>query len=334
MKQLRIILQGGGTRCAYQMALLEKLIHNPKFNDNYVIDSVYGTSFGALVGYFLCINKLDVLNDFFLSLNQNSLKPHFDLWGYKKYLKMIPYIGQLFGTIIDGVWLLKSVLEKSLYIQEIDNLFDQYKDLTTDEMIQLNKFNCCVYNITKQKIEYINGSHPFIIDYILASSALWIIFKPKLIRQLKSECVCDVTCVCTKHDEEVFCTCDIKTHQFNEYMDGGLLKPIPYERDDAYFGNYLILTTKDINRISNKKLLFDNSGNNLFEYLDNIITFLTEYIQYTNIQYIDHLWYKNANIHLINYNTKHNNPALLDKKIIYEYMNDGRLLADNFLDTL
>ena len=147
MENIKLILQGGGTRCSYQMAFLNKLINNDTFNKKFNINSIYGTSFGALVGYFFCINKLHILNKFFLSLNQNSLKQHFNLWGFDRFFIKIPIIGKLITLITNSIWLLKSVIHKSLYDQSqgIGDLFNN--DLTQLEKQQLEKFNCCVYNI-------------------------------------------------------------------------------------------------------------------------------------------------------------------------------------------
>lgn len=333
MNDLKIILQGGGTRCSYQVTFLDKLINNDNFHNKFNIKSIYGTSFGALVGYFFCVNKLHILDKFFKSIDENSLKRHFDLWGFGYFLKRIPIIGKIISFLINIIWLLKSVANKSLYNQSngIGNLFNN--ELTLVEKENLKKFNCCVYNITKQKVEYINGTHPLIIEYILASSSLWIVFEPKLIKQLKSECICDESCKCSENNNE-FCTCEIENHRINEYMDGGVLKPIPYEYDKDFKGKHLILTTKDIERINNKKFIFTDSGENLFEYLDNIITFLIEYNQHVEMNYVNKGWYKNDNVHLVNYKPKSNNPAILDKKIIEEYMNDGEELANEYLTTL
>ena len=336
MQQLNIILQGGGTKCAYQVSFLDKLNNDINFNNNFKINKIYGTSFGALVGYFYCIERLDILKKFFTLLDENSLTPHFNLWGYAHYIKMIPIIGKIFGVIIDIIWLLKSITRKSLYDQTsgLNILFNE----TLDEIQKnnLSNYHCCVYNITRQQIQYINGNHPLLLEYIQASASLWIVFQPKLINQLKSECICDENCVCykTKHESPLDkCDCDIITHRFNEYMDGGLLKPIPYEKDPNYNGKYLVLTTKDLDRINNKKFIFHNSGNHIFEYLDNIITFLVEHHQHLDMHYINKDWYKDDNIFLINYKPKIDNSTILDKKIIQEYINDGELLAYDFLNS-
>jgi len=344
MEDIKLILQGGGTRCSYQMEFLNTLNNNNVFTDKFNVIEIYGTSFGALVGYFFCINKLDVLNEFFLSINPNSLKRHFDFWGFEQHLHKIPIIGNIITSFTNIIWLSKSIINKSLYDQShgIEDLFKN--NITPENCKQLEKFRCCVYNITKQRIEYINGSHPLIIEYILASSALWIMFKPRMIKKLNSECVCDDSCNCSKYNENYtysvnpyhgnFCTCNIDTHRINEYMDGGILKAIPFEPNNTYIGKYLILTTKDIEKIHNKHFAFNNSGKHLFEYIDNIITFLIEYNQYMDLLYTNKNWYTDKNIYLINYKSKTNNPAILDQKFIKEYINDGKIMANDFILSL
>jgi len=330
MNKLKIILQGGGTKCAYQMSFLNKL--NKSID---TLEAVYGTSFGALVGYFYCIRRLDLLYTFFTTLNSNSLVPHFDFYGYGKYLTNIPFLGNVFKFIIEIIWLLKGIQYKGLYNQNrsINNLLKL--ELSDEQKISLKKFYCCVYNITKQQIEYVNGSHPLILDYIGASSSLWIVFEPKLIPQLKSECICDETCNCNKTEMELqYCTCELDNHKYNEYMDGGILKPIPYEHDKKYDGKYLILATKNIHHIKNKKFVFNKSGKHLFEYLDNIITFLVDYNQHIDIEYINKDWHERDQIYLINYSPETDDPTNVDQKIIQKYIQDGEILANDYMNKL
>src|SRR5438132_631200 len=107
MNSIRLILQGGGTRCAYQLSFLNKLLNNHEFINKFNIEEIYGTSFGALVGYFICIDRIDILLNFFKTLNQESLKPIFDLWGLNHYLKKIPFFGKIFNSINNIIWILK-----------------------------------------------------------------------------------------------------------------------------------------------------------------------------------------------------------------------------------
>ena len=174
-------------------------------------------------------------------------------------MDFIQIFGKIFNSINNIIWILKGIYEKGLYDQTkgMDVLFNS--ELNQKQLNSLKNYFCCVYNITKQKIEYINVSHPLIKEYICASASLWIIFKPKLIQQLKSECQCNSLCNCFNdiNKENIFCNCTNISHRYNEFMDGGILKPIPFEHDMEFEGKYLIMTTKDIDRIINKKFLFN-----------------------------------------------------------------------------
>jgi len=325
MIPLRIVLSGGGTKCAYQLTLLNNLLNNKLFNEKYKIDKIYGTSFGALVGFFLCIEQPEILKKFFLNINKKSLCPWFDLWGYDDYLQKIPIIGNwinnIIKSIIDSIWILISIQKKSLF-QPI-NGFQLLNSITINNIQKnkLNKFYCCVYNITQQKYQYINGNHPLIKDYIIASSSIWLIFAPIKIRQLKLECICDHNCNCFINKiihPDYFCNCNKEEHQFNEFIDGGLTKLIPMEYDDVFDGLYYVIITKDINEIVNKKFHFNNTGNNLFEYLDKLITFLISNnmaIELNNTTSWYHKMYCRNNIKLINYPAG-DDPAILDKNKI------------------
>lgn len=325
MVPINIILQGGGTRCAYQVAFLKKILMNPEFQKKYIINQIYGTSFGALVGYFVCINRFDIIEKFFNNLDESSLKPWFNFFGLSKYLYKIPILGNILKYFIYAIWLLISVKKKSLFNQDIpliQNIFDL--NLNLEQQNNLANFRCCVYNITKQKTQYISGNHPCILDYIKASAALWILYPPKKIRQLKTECGCGPACSC---GSDIFCSCEI--HKYNEYLDGGLLRPIPFPENN---NKNLILATENINKIKNQDYNFNNSGDNLFEYLDKIISFLVENIQFN--YFSNHKILDNPNNIFIGYNSGNNNPAILDRKTINKYILDGNNLADNFLANL
>src|SRR5947209_8698222 len=123
---IKIFLQGGGTKCAYQVSFLNNILKNENFLKKYDIGEIYGTSFGAIVGYFLCIKQLDVLHDFFLNLDERSLKPWFDLWGSRDYLVKIPLIGKIIGKITDIIWIIISINKKGFFNQDqsIKNLLD------------------------------------------------------------------------------------------------------------------------------------------------------------------------------------------------------------------
>ena len=129
------------------------------------------------------------------------------------------------------------------------------KDMNYND--KLDKFTCCVYNVTNEQVEYINGNHPLIEDYIIASSALWIVYPPRTIKKFKFECSCDKNCICystKKSNLFEYCDCNEKNHRENEYIDGGILKPLPLIYDDNFEGSYLLLSTKNIDDIKKRKL--------------------------------------------------------------------------------
>jgi predicted acylesterase/phospholipase RssA len=338
--KLKIILQGGGTRCAYQMAFLKYLIDSKIFTQKYEVIEVYGTSFGALVGYFLCINRLDILHHFFLGLTLRNLKPWFDFWGVGYYLKKLPLLGNLIGILIDCIWILMSISKKSLFDQsdQINKLCQV--TLSSEQKGNLHKFNCCVYNITQQKTEYIRGDHPYIVDYIKASSSLWLVFKPMNITRLKSECLCDQECLCLKNEFNLYeeCNCLNLKHKHNEFMDGAIMTSIPLFLDLEQSINsefeYLILATKDIEQIEAHNFSFHESGNNLFEYLDHIITFLIDNHQYAILKYINKDWHRKENIKFINYKPKVIDPTIVNQEIIEQYILDGKKMAQEFISNL
>jgi predicted acylesterase/phospholipase RssA len=334
MKKIRLILSGGGTRCAYQLGFIENLYNNQLFITKHKIDEIYGTSFGAFVGFFICLERFDLINSFFSNMDEYSLKPCFDLWGLSKYIKKIPYVGNIFGTIIDIVWIIVGIQKKGLYTPSYGVNFLKNIELTEQDINKLSNYYCCVYNITKEKIEFINGTHLYIKDYLIASSALWIVFPPVKIPQLKSECVCDENCLCwgTKQlypDKK--CNCLNKKHRINEFIDGGIIKQTPFIYDDKFDGTYLILNTKNMDDVIKKKLYF-NTGSHIFDYLDNLITFLIDNNQYYDIKYNNNI--NNNNIKIINYISPTTSATNLDQVMISKFKSDGIELSDDFIISL
>ncbi len=329
---IRFVLSGGGTKCAFHGAFLHRILHNPKFINKHYIDRIYGTSFGALIGFFVCLDRFDVIKDFFGNLNRDTLVPWFNCWGYGKYLKKIPLLGKMFGLIIDIIWLLISIKRKSLYSPIYgENILNSVSIDDKKSKKKLEKFYCCVYNVTQEKEQYVNGTHPLIKDYLLASSALWIVFPPRKIRQFKAECLCDELCNCKKDDMEEFCDCKNESHQYNEFIDGGVMKPIPMVLDNDFEGMYYVLTTKDVHSLASKDLQFNHTGKHLFEYLDKLISFLIDYHQHIEISHINKNWHEHHKINLINYKPKTRDPTNLEKEVIEQYIIDGMSVADELI---
>jgi predicted acylesterase/phospholipase RssA len=330
-KPLRIILSGGGTRCAYQLALFEKLHDSEVFSCSYEIDKIYGTSFGSLVGFFICLDRYNELKQFFLNLDENSLKPWFDLWGYGATIRKIPLLGSFIGTVIDIIWLLVSLRKKSLFEPSYGVSFLDSVQLDESDMIKLERFYCCVYNVTKGDVQFIQGSHPFIKTYLIASSALWLIFPPVQIHQLKSECVCTDCCDCDKAADNLnnLCSCSTDSHRVNEFVDGGLSKHIPlFATDNTFQGETFIVCTNIVKK--DNKLL--STGNHLLQYLDNIIGFLGDQYIYYDLQ--DQLKKINkGNIKMIEYSSSAK-VTDVGKENITNFMMDGMNAANRILDEM
>ena len=285
-----LLLSGGGTKCCYQITMLKNIISSQIYIDNYNLTEIYGTSFGSLTGLCICLEKHDELIKFFLSLTKDSLVPWFDVWGMDNYIRKIPFIGQILGIIIDMIWIIVSLSKKSLYNPQVGIKFIESLNLDKEESKRkLKNYYCCVYNVTKGTTQYINGHHPEIKKYILASSSIWIIFPPVQIRMLSSECYCNVKCECDKKSK--YCTCIDVKHQYNEFIDGGFLKPMPqlitplkkhmdknkrFVIDNKIKDDIYIFTTNSSSYIINPSFKNKDTGFHLFEYLDRLITYLID----------------------------------------------------------
>jgi predicted acylesterase/phospholipase RssA len=324
MKNIRLVLSGGGTRCAYQYKILEEFIMSDVYRD-VNIDSVIGTSFGAVVGLYFCLGEMESLEKLFLSMNQDSLVKCFDLWGYDKYIRGIPIIGDHIGSLIDVVWIIESIKRKGLYKPNFG--IEAFKSLDLTDKNKLKKFHCSVFNVTKSKLEFIRGDHPLIIDYIIASCALWLVFPPVEINRLITECDCNESCHCHKDGSEL-CHCENLKHRSNEFIDIGFVDQVPFQYDQDFDGRYYVITTKDYNRLKNNDFKLDDTGKHLFDYLDRIISYQSDYIQSHRIN--NHECWNRPNVTVIDFNCDSYDAC--DMKSISEYMHSGRSKSEYLID--
>lgn len=330
-KSINIYLSGGGIKCAYQISFLNYLINNKEFNDKYVINNIYCVSFGGFVGYAYVNGTLDILQSIFLKFSNKSdiLKKTFELWGIK-YISMIPIIGKIICFLFDMIWLLKGIKEKGFY--KFDIGYSMIKDLTSKNN-KLDAFNCYVYNITKNKLECINGSHPLLHQYMIASCCYWGLFKPVFIQMLCNECECTSACynIC-KINNNIYCQCSY--HQYNEFIDAGIEQIHPFvnllpsdllcqskDKQDDHI--HLLLATENLKNNTVKV----HTGNNIIEYLVNLIN---HNINKASL-YMSKSWNKNNNI-IINYQPPVNNPVDIDPIKINQMINDGSRMASEYLN--
>jgi predicted acylesterase/phospholipase RssA len=193
---VKIILPGGGVKCAYQIGFLNALLNNDDFFNKYEVIEINGSSGGAIVGSYAATGELNVLHEIIVSYTKlyDVFKPWFNI----PYVEKLPII----RTLIRMINLFICVTKKSLLnpyklYESIDLLNSSITDSDINKkIIGLDKFNCVVTNLTEQKIEYINGTNKLIKDYIKASSTLWMLCPPYVINN-------------------------------NEYMDGGLCELYP-----------------------------------------------------------------------------------------------------------
>lgn len=291
MKQkIRFYLEGGGSKCSYQLSTLKHLFENKYFNDNFELESIYGISFGAVMGYFYLLKEFDASKKMLID-GENLLNKSIDISKYLYYIKKIPFISNYVNSIENIIWILYSLKNYGLFDQRI--IEKHLRNVSKSENNLLHKLNVLVYNINKNKVQIINGSHPLIIDYIMASMSVWLIFPPKKINLLKEECECDLNCKCNI-EGSIYCNCNLDSHRYNEFMDIGFLYTIPFECISDNSNNLIncyLLTNPLNNDIAMSK------GNNLLEYLYNIIDTLSTKHQ-------------NLIMNKINFNLQNNNKIL------------------------
>lgn len=267
MKQkISFYLEGGGSKCSYQLSMLKHLFENNYFNKNFELESIYGLSFGAAIGYFFLLEDYNISKKL-LTENENLLLKSINISSILKFLK-IPYLDKILKNIEETIWILYSLTNFGLFSQNtIEKYLIEAKNNSTKN-INLKLLNVLVYNINKNKVETIKGDHPLIIDYILASMSVWLLFPPKKINLLKTECSCTKECLKCINNCDILCNCEIEEHRYNEFMDVGFLYTIPIDdlsNKSTNIINCFLLTNPINNDIKISK------GNNLLEYLFNII---------------------------------------------------------------
>lgn len=279
--EANIYLSGGGTKCAYQTFFLEKIS-----SSNIKINEITGISFGAIVGYFTYLGMHDEMKYYYKNIMPKSLKPIWHLYGFEKYITQIPIFGIFFKKMSNLIWMIYAIKNKGLFYDPYGKKYLESIIIKAKDKPKTNiKFKLIIYNVTKNSKEFKCGEHPLIIEYLTIGCARWLIFSPKNIRQLKTECICNYMCDCNK-TESIFCECSKFEHQYNEYIDIGFETPIPYEQKlfknnkniDKKNTINIIMTTHDVTT----KMNF-TTGSNLLEYLDNLISLCSH--NTSNIKY-------------------------------------------------
>ena len=163
MKNIHLILPGGGLRGSFQAGFLYKLFKDyKKYFNLYKID---GSSVGAINGITVICDKLELLKDTWINIK--NINDFFSNWSNT------PIIGGIYniyyGFYNNGLY------DNKLLLNKLN------KNLDIENCINLNKFSCAVTNVDKALIEYKTGDNKDIIKYVAASASPWIICGPHII---------------------------------------------------------------------------------------------------------------------------------------------------------
>lgn len=331
---VNLYLCGGGVKCSYQATFLKEL------NKSHEINNIISLSFGSLIGYSISLGYYDEIIEFCKTLTPDALVPCFKYYNnlnqLSVYCSKIPiiglYVSKFINMIIKIIWIGFAMKKKGFYVPTFgEHYLDKIIINKKNNLNKLSKFWCVVYNVTKNKIELVNGTHPLIEKYIVASCSLWVIFPPVKVQRLTSECDCDDNCDCDKTN--VYCNCTIENHKYNEYVDPGFILTIPYidvnihdNHSDNNHNNQIdmIFTSFDINNPN--KTIARNTGNNMIEYLNNLIGIASNMSQSNIIN----RWEIKNETYVINYDPPVTNPTDINTHVIKKIMNDGNTLYDLF----
>ena len=210
-KSIHFILPGGGVKGCFQAGFLYRL--RKSYHHLYQIYRIDGTSVGSLNGAAMATDGMNKLREIWFSIKRME-----DLFhpGSSWSLKLL----------IDGL--------SNRGIYENQKLWE--KIVLDGQKGNLSCYNCVVTDINDGMSYYINGSHPKIKEYILASSSPWIITRPQ----------------------------EIDGHQ---YTDGGLLENFPISYCENSKADLKVLVGYD----SLYEDLKSDGGENLFTYLQSLI---------------------------------------------------------------
>lgn len=222
---------------------------------------------------------------------------------WNNFIAKIPIINNIFNLI--NLYFRKGVY-KSINHKIIEDLIDE---LTVDEIKEFEKCEVVAVNLSTGKNEYFNLKDNT-IDKLCASSALWLGLPPVVMNN-------------------------------QEYMDGGMLEEIPCSNPNV-FDN---LTENDIIVVvrfdDSNKLPSTYTSNNIFEYLDRIITVAMKDI--THKEYFETFKKKatdvlgNRYIEIIideNNATLFNSSFDFDKNKMNEAINIGKNKANEFINVV
>jgi predicted patatin/cPLA2 family phospholipase len=142
--QIHFILPGGGVNGAFQAGFLYRFLKD--YYDKIIISRIDGISVGALNGLAIILEDIEFIKSIWYYIEDrdtvfNSHGTNSEMW-YK-------------GSIYDS--------------SGLRNLIYMHKEFIKKEEIE--KYNCVVHNCNTQTYEYINGTRPNLLEYIIASAS-------------------------------------------------------------------------------------------------------------------------------------------------------------------
>lgn len=167
VKKIHFILPSGGVRGCFQAGFMYELFTH--YSSSFSIARVDGTSVGAINGIAVICDRIDLLKSIWFEIS--TIHDFFSSWS------TLPIIGTL-KNLYNGFYRNGLYNSNELRKKLCDNLLESIQSLPAET---LDKYSCCATNVSEAKSEYVKGSHPQLIEYILASASPWILCNPKTI---------------------------------------------------------------------------------------------------------------------------------------------------------
>ena len=163
-----IVLSGGGYNGLYMLGTISHLL-NKQFLNLENIETIYGTSFGALCGLILCLNiDWNEVLDYFIGRPWNKIvKINLD-----SLIEMIPKKGLFDKKFITDL-LEKLILSCGL---ELDITFKELYDYNS---IEFHSFHVELNNLLLVDCSYKSHPNMKVVDAIYSSCCLPFLFKPE-----------------------------------------------------------------------------------------------------------------------------------------------------------
>lgn len=289
---LNLYLTGYLNDSMYQSAILQSMDLS-RYDDV----TFHTSGFSSLMCYMFLINKLHLYVPYMLRLSTDGVSKFYYYRRIILFLNRIPFgIGKYIILLIDMLSVLINAMKGYIYTVDdfvrLINYVDKSSDKSTKKIEKkiLRKMNVHVYNITTNRSEIINGSHPLFKRYLLASLSRLTFFEPIKIQVMLNECRCTGECLnCNKHRQNknsIFvtpeghniCTCENSLHRYNEYVDCDLNGPFLIEEHERKESDNVMLTNLIMlsNCVKDQRVLVIRKTNFLARTMD-LLKFTTQH---------------------------------------------------------